>query len=215
MLENVVPIDAVHFFAFQIDCHYAKGKKLEKKHQLPSLASFHGSRPFADVSLGWHERGICVQVSVNGAFNEPDFPKFTTADSIELFFDTRDVKTTGYNTRFCHHFYFLPDPVQQNGDRIQAGEVTRFRTDDVHELCDASQLLVRSTTDKKKRIIKIFIPSESLHGYDPRQFDRLGFTYRLNRINGSKQYYSASDEDFTIESQPSLWASLRLLQEKR
>jgi hypothetical protein len=211
MLEELIPLDPVHFFAFQVDCHYVKSKRLEKKHLLPDLSEFHDATPFAEVSIGWHERGVHLLVLVSGRFDQPDFPNFQAADSIELFFDTRDVKTTGYTTRFCHHFYFLPDPFQTNGDFIRAGEITRFRTDDVHELCDASQLRVEASQEEKGRLVNIFIPSECLCGYDPAQFDRLGFTYRINRISGVRQNFSASDADFPIESQPSLWASLKLI----
>jgi hypothetical protein len=211
MLEELLALNPIHFFAFQINCYSVKNKGLEKKHLLPDLSTFYEERPFAEVSLGWERKGIYLSVNVSGRFEQPDFPNFAAADSIELFFDTRDVKTTGYTTRFCHHFYFLSDPVQLNGDSVQAGEITRFRTDDVHELCDASQLKVEAQQEKKGRRVHIFIPSECLHGFDPTQFDRLGFTYRINRINGSKQYFSASDADFPVESQPSLWASLKLV----
>lgn len=211
MLEEIIPLDPVHFFAFQMDCHAVKGKGLDKEHFLPELSSFHDERPFAQVAMGWSSKGIAVQVSVNGKFDQPDFPDFISADSIELFFDTRDVKTTGYVTRYCHHFFFLPDPVESEGNSTQAGEVTRFRSDNVHELCDASLLHIDSFYEKKQRVIGIFIPAECLYGYDPTQFDRLGFTYRINRRSGAKQYFSASDADFAIESQPSLWASLRLI----
>jgi hypothetical protein len=211
MLEEIVPLDPVHFFSFQMDCHAVIGDRLEKQHFLSDLSTFHDSIPFADVAIGWHKKGIYVQVIVPGSFDRPDFPDFFSADSIELFFDTRDVKTTGFSTRFCHHFFFLPDPFQTNDDTVQAGEITRFRTDDVHELCDASLLQVTSEREKKRRVVKIFVPSECLHGYDPAQFDRLGFTYRINRIDGSRQIFSASSADFSIESQPSLWSSLKLI----
>jgi hypothetical protein len=210
MLEEIVPLEPVHFFAFQLDCLEAKGGKLDKRHFLPDLAAFHQSTSFAQVALGWHESGIYAQVHVDGAFESSDFPNFSEADSIEFFFDTRDVKTTGFNTRFCHHFFFLPESLPTNGGLL-AGEITRFRTEDVHPLCDPSLLQVTSVKEKRKRILHIFIPSECLHGYDPTQFDRLGFTYQINRISGAKQSFSASRSDFSIESQPSLWASLKLV----
>lgn len=182
-------------------------EKLEKKHLLPDLSSFHGHPSFAEVSLGWDRGGLYVLVNVKGNFDHPGFPDLIGSDSIELFFDTRDVKTTGFTNRFSHHFFFLPEPIEVNSEWIQAGELTHFRTEDRHELCDPASLKI----EKKKGIIKIFIPSESLHGYDPTQFGRLGFTYRINRKNGSKQNFSASDADFSIESQPSLWSSLKLI----
>jgi hypothetical protein len=210
MFEELVPLEPVHFFALHIGCHQMKGEQLEKKHLFPTLSSFYKAPPFATLSLGWQERGIFCAVQIEGAFDRPSFPHFVEGDSVELFFDTRDVKTTGYTTRFCHHFYFLPYKVADE-EVPQAGEITRFRTEDLHELCDPALLQVETIRLKKGSLMKIFIPSESLHGYDPLLFDRLGFTYRINRIGGFSQNFSASGSDFAIESYPSVWASLKLI----
>lgn len=212
MLEEVIPLTPVHFFSFQVDCHYFK-KNLERRHKLPDLSPFHGDFAFAEMFLGWNEKGIALEARVNAPFDESEFPDFQSGDSIELFIDTRDVKTTAYPTKFCHHFYFLPVPFEENGDAIQAGEVTRFRADDAHELCDPSKLIVVSEKGRREQIVKILMPAECLHGYDPVLINRLGFSYRINKKNGHRQFFSANDADFTIESQPSLWASLKLLKE--
>lgn len=211
MLEDLVPLNPIAFFAFQIECFSIGTKKWEKRHRLPDLTSFHNTQPFADIFLGWHKQGIEAEVIVKGSFNSPSFPNLAQGDSIEFFFDTRDVKTTGFTTKFCHHFFFLPDPLFNHDDSIQGGEMTRFRTEDRHELCESRLLKIESESGRKERKIKIFIPSECLHGYDPSQFDRLGFTYRINRVDGSRQNFSASDSDFAIESQPALWSSLKLI----
>ena len=91
---------------------------------------------------------------------------------------------------------------------MQAGEVTRFRTEDVHKLCNPSSLKIKKV---KKGKFEIFIPTECLYGYDVNVFNQLGFTYRINRINSTSQFFSAHDQDFSIEQQPSLWASLKLI----
>lgn len=206
MLEDLVPLTPVHFFRIQADCRY--GKPLSRKSALPDLSSLNGQSLFAHLLMGWSEEGIHLHIETDVKFNEPDFPHFREADSFEFFIDTRDVKTSGFNTRFCHHFFFLPEPVQNNGDSIQAGEITRFRTEDAHSLCDSEKLQIKRSGRKE---FEIFIPSECLHGYDPSQFNRMGFTYRINRKNNASQYFSAHDEDFSIEQQPSLWASLALI----
>ena len=109
----------------------------------------------------------------------------------------------GFITRFCHHFVFLPKPV----DGICAQEITAFRTDDRHELCDASLLHVEGDFQKRSYSLKIFIPAECLHGYDPSSFDRLGFSYRIHRFGGDPQHFTLSSEYFVIEKEPSLWCS--------
>lgn len=211
-LDEVVPFSPAHFFALQIDCLAIQGKAFTKKHLLPDLSFFYADPNFADVYIGWSREGIALRFVVETPFDEPTFPDLQKGDSIELFFDTRDVKTTGYTTRFCHHFYILPVPLAENGEAIQAGEVTRFRTEDVHELCDSSKIIVQAAQEKKKRVIDVLLPAECLYGYDPLQVNRMGFTYRLNRRDSRKQFFSASSEDFSIEQQPSLWASLKLVE---
>lgn len=212
-MEDLIPLNPIHFFSIELPCFYLKkneGRKWEKKHLLADLSSFQGEHSFAEVFLGWNEEGIHAEISVAAPFDTVRLPDYYQGDYIEFFFDTRDVKSTGYTTRFCHHFYFLPTLPEESEEWAQAAEVTRFRTEDKHELCDSAKLFIDSKKEKKMQVIKIFIPAECLYGYDPSQFDRLGFTYRIGRQNGQEQYFSASDEDFSIEQQPSLWASLTL-----
>jgi hypothetical protein len=211
MLEEIVPLEPVHFFAFQMDCHYVE-KRVGGEHVLSDLTPFQDQNSFAQVFLGWHERGVYVCIEVTGTFGHPNFPRLIEGDSVELFIDTRDVKTTGFTTRFCHHFFFLPYPVSTSGtESVQAGEITHFRTENGHPLCDPTLLELRSVKGKKRHTLDIFIPAECLYGYDPKEFDRLGFAYRINRIDGSKQHFSANSHNFSIESQPYLWASFKLL----
>ena len=215
-LENLEPLSPIDFFAVQIDCLYAQNKELsQKRHALVDLTPFHGESAFARVWMGWHEEGICIRVDIplSHPFNYSLFPDFQKGDSIEFFFDTRDVKATGYATRFCHHFFFLPEPVRREERLIQAGEVTRFRSEDAHPLCDPDKLLIQTIKKKHEQQVIIFVPSDFLHGYDPIQFNRLGFTYRINRWKGSSQMFSASDQDFPIEQHPSLWASCFLIRD--
>ncbi len=181
---EVAPLTPVSFFAFQIDCFHLK-ERFTDKHKLPDLSSFQGEIPFVDLFLGWNLKGISVLLA--GSF-----------DALDLFLDTRDRKTTTFPTRFCHHFYFLPD---------KGEEVTRFRTDDAHELCNPSLLRIQKKTSGR---YEIFIPSEALHGFDPDEFDRLGFNYRIHSEGKPTQQFSLDDHDFVPEKHPSLWASLKL-----
>jgi hypothetical protein len=176
---------------------------------LPSSSPFCDEIAFADVALGWSREGILATVIVNQALMRTIYPEIQKGDSIEFFIDTRDVKTSGYNTRFCHHFYFLPEMI----DGHNAGELTRFRTEDSHSHCDPSLLKVKMHKKRNSYELEIFIPSECLNGYDPNQFDRIGFTYRINRPDGPSQHFSVITEEYRhIEEQPSLWSSLRLVQ---
>ncbi len=205
--EESFAISPVNFFQFRVDCHYATNGLTGQRYVLPYTSKLCGEEYFAKVALGWNENGLECQVEISQPFHQASYPDVTRGDSVELMIDTRDVKTSGYNTRFCHHFFFLPEAIEG----IQAGELTRFRTEDRHELCDPKDLKVKGQMSSKSYTLKIFIPSHCLVGYDPEQFDRLGFTYRINRSHGHPQHFSVVTSDFQIEQQPSLWSSLKLI----
>ncbi len=211
MLENSsFSLNPVHFFALSCDCH-----ALSDKDQLPSLTAYAlpstqrltQENAFAKIAMGWHEEGVALQIQVNQAIKHISYPQIEQGDSVELFFDTRDLKSSGFNTRFCHHFFFLPQAVEG----ISKGEKTHFRTEDSHPLCDPQVLHCQMQAKKEGYQMKIFIPSQCLYGYDPKQFDRLGFTYRINRAGDAAQHFAVVSQDYQIEQQPSLWGSIQLV----
>lgn len=210
-----IPLAPVNYFQLAFDCYkceFNSKKDLPSKCFLPSTSPLCDEYNFAKVGLAWSNEGITVQVKVNQKFERVEYPNVSHGDCIELFFDTRDVKTSGFNTRFCHHFFFLPESI----DGHQAGEITHFRTEDRHDLCDPSLLKVVRIDPfliKNSYTLKIFVPSQCLHGYDPEQFDRLGFAYRINRAHGEPQHLSAVTREYNIAQQPSLWSSVKLVHE--
>lgn len=207
--EQKVSLTPVHFFGLRSDC-----KKLLKPgappslsgHLLPGAADLCDEEEFAKVGMGWHEEGLGLLIQLDEPFTKSVYPDIAKGDSVEIMIDTRDIKTAGFNTRFCHHFYFLPKEIEGH----QAGEITRFRTEDRHPLCDFKLLKCDTKLSSHGYVMKVFIPSECLHGYDPKQFDRIGFTYRINRAGGPSQHFAVSSNEFVIDQQPSLWASLHL-----
>lgn len=210
--EEFVPYSPVSFFQLGFECSFIEMKGWQKDieahrhYQIPDTSSFCNEEAFAKLSMGWNPEGLLFSVKVDEPYTQVFYPDVSRGDSVELFIDTRDVKTSGFNTRFCHHFFFLPVEV----DGHFAGEITRFRTEDTHPLCDPKELKINSYLHGKGYGLKIFIPSQCLTGYDPQQFDRLGFTYRINRAGGRSQHFSVVSEEFGLEQQPSLWSSVRL-----
>lgn len=204
--DQIAPIAPVHFFALQMPVLRRDVRvedSLDEKCLLPSLEDLCTEENFAHIYLAWSKEGIHCEAAFQSAFTSSYYPRIDQGDSIELMIDSRDVKAP-FNTRFCHHFVFLPKEV----DGHQAVELTKFRTEDRHDLCDPAELFVKRLNSKR---IKIFIPSRCLVGYDPEQFRRLGFTYKINRFNGAPQHFAAVSDDFQIEQQPALWSSLRLV----
>lgn len=182
-------------------------KIAEKKYKIPDASFLCAEDSFAEVYMGWSLEGLHFLVHSKSGKGQAFFPDVTRGDSAELFIDTRDIKTSGVVNKFCHHFFFLPNAVND----LDKGEITRFRTEDSHELCTSKDLFLESESSDKGYELKIFIPAACLYGYDPREFNRLGFTYRINRLSGAPQHFSVISEEFPIEQQPSLWASANLI----
>ena len=214
-MEELTPITPVNFFQMSLECRHLDlggnfprlNGKSRKKFLLPDTSALCHEEHFADVTMGWKKEGIEFLFNVDKKFEEAYYPDVVRGDSVEIFIDTRDVKTSGYNTRFCHHFFFLPEAVEGH----QAGELTHFRTEDVHELCDPNELKIKAHVKANQYVLHAWIPRECLFGYDPEQFDRLGFSYRINRPYWESQHFSVVTEDYQLEQQPSLWSSLRLV----
>lgn len=215
-MEENISLTPINFFQIGIECKrlppdkqapFSLTMKNYQKYLLPDLSTLNGSDRFAKVALGWSPDGLELFSYVDVPYARAYYPQFEKGDSFELCIDTRDVKTSGYNTRFCHHFVFLPEAVEG----ISAAEITKFRTEDAHELCLSSDLQVKSTLKSNHYLLQCFIPAQCLQGYDPDQFERLGMTYRVNRSVGSPEQFSVLAEEFKFQEQPSLWASVRLI----
>lgn len=211
--QEAVPFSPVNFFQISAQCHHLESQffpglslKNYRKYLLPNTSALCAEERFAEIAMAWHQLGIEFFAEIKEPMARVTHPNVHQGDSVEIFIDTRDVKTSGYNTRFCHHFFFLPEAVEG----VIAGEITRFRTEDVHDLCDSNELKVQSVLKNNGYHMHIFIPTQCLYGYDPGQFNRLGFTYRINRSGGSAQHFSVVSEEYQIEQQPSLWSSLIL-----
>jgi hypothetical protein len=199
-LDQISPILPVDFFSVALTL------KEGCTEPLPLFADLLFEETFADISMGWEAKGLHFQIASKKSFEDAFFPDYRKGDSVELFLDTRDLKSAGFLTRFCHHFVFFPKELEEGGSQ----EVTRFRTDDRHELCDPRLLECSCEFKRKGFLMKIFIPSECLYGYDPNSFDRIGFTYRINRPKGDPQHFVVSSDYLAIEQQPSLWSSIQM-----
>lgn len=208
--DTDVAINPVGFFGLRFDilpCDAAAPTKLAARYRLPDTTDLTGDYPEAEVRAGWSAEGLAFTIIVRSKFERAVYPQIDKGDAVELFIDTRDVKTSGFNTRFCHRFFFLPEA----SDGHQKGELTHFRTEDAHPHCEADDLGLSVEQSSTTCAYKIFIPSRCLVGYDTDQFQRIGLTYRIHVAGESPQHLSAMTSDFRIEEQPSLWATGRMV----
>ncbi len=204
---NSIDLLPVNYFPLEFNCHYSGSSKLTQSHKVPRTSGLLCEEEFAEVSLGWNEEGVAVFAAVGQPLEQSVYPDPEFGDSIEIFIDTRDIKSAGFNHRFCHHFVFLTEPVEGS----QAMEATRFRTEDVHELCDPKDLEVKTSCKRSSYNMSIWIPASCLHGFDTRQSKCLGFTYRVNRSGGDAQHFSLHTAEYQIDQNPALWSTMRLV----
>jgi hypothetical protein len=169
-----------------------------------------GEESFADLYCGWSEERLAFACDVHLPFTRVIEGDFRKGDSLELFIDTRDLKSKGVISRFCHHFVFTPGELQGFHGR----EVTRFRNEDIHRLCHPEDLQVEVDIQAKGYRLDIEIPTQCLFGFDPVASPRIGFTYRLNRSGGAPQHFAVSSEEYAIEQHPATWGTFKLEKEE-
>jgi hypothetical protein len=175
-----------------------------KKKVLPDWTGLVGEEPFAEVTFLWTSSGVQVGVSVQKSLSKVIYPEFRQGDALELFFDTRDIKTAILPTKFCHHFILLPEEV--NG--VQGQERVCPRTDDPHPLADPSAIGLEVKKGRSSYAMEITLPASILYGFTPETFPRLGFSYVLHREGGKPQHFSSPL--LAIEGHPYLWPTLML-----
>ena len=146
---------------------------------------------FADVSLCWDAKGVYAHVFFKKKCEAALYPEYQKGDSVEIFIDTRDLKKVHSLTEFCHHFVFLP---HQEKKEVSGYEVTRFSRESAHALADPNLLKGQTTHKRFSYEMEITIPQKALFGYDPKNFPRLGFTYRVNRYALPAQHFSVSSK---------------------
>jgi hypothetical protein len=215
MMEERISLKGSFLFQLHIDCpriknppaaeHLAKLKSNQLS-PLPDPEDLTAEDTFASLSCGWSPEGLFFEALVQQGIKKVMLP-FEKGDSLEIFLDTRHLQNALSIHRFCHHFYFLPEAFEGQ----QAAEVTKFRNEERHPLCNPKDLKVETQKKPHYYSMKIFIPAESLHGFDPEQFPKLGLAYRLNRAGGHPQ--SLSPKDAPINHSPALWSTLKLQKE--
>lgn len=211
LFEDLPALSPVQFFGLTADSFFIRGAfKPERDHLLPSTADLLDEESFAEIYTAWNFEKLYFYISIRRPFQKVGEVDFRAGDSVELFIDTRDLKTKGIVTRFCHHFVFFPVETQNFLGR----EITRFRNEDTHRLCHPEDFQVSSELDEKSYRLSIEIPAHCLHGYDPLSFSRIGFTYRINRFGAAPQHFAVSSAEYIIEQHPATWGTLKLIKDE-
>jgi hypothetical protein len=196
VLKDLKPLSPSAFFEVRGKIPKAEKKRQFKKGLLPNTTGLTGEGRLISLALLWSPVGIYVEMGCKLGIEN--------GDQLELFMDTRDLKTSNVITRFCHHFSF-------DLEEMTGAEVTRFRGEDSHELADSDLITIKTEVKRTSYRVEIALPKEILYGYDPVEFKRLGFCYRFKRKNGENEHFNLSSDYFNLEKHPALWASMELM----
>jgi hypothetical protein len=212
-----------HRFLFRMahPCPYVKGIPLEDGDELFELpesgridnfAAMDDRKNFAEISLAWNDFGLAFQAIVKAKDQEPqgDAAKPRGSDSVSLFIDTRDARTSHRASRYCHHFYFLPTGGGPELDEPTFGQMKIHRALQDAPLCNSGDFPFRCDRIRSGYKIQAFLPAAVLNGYDPEQNPRLGFFYWVHDNELGDQTLGVGSEFPYIED-PSLWSVLELV----
>jgi len=205
-------------FRFAAPCHYASelwsasGVKLGEQHRLPCFAELEGKRPFADMRLGWSERGLALCVAIEGKQQPPwcRDSKIEDSDGVQLWIDTRNTQNIHRAGRFCHRFAFLPVGSGRRLDEPTAALLAINRAKESPREIDPRQLRVRAERTSGGYRLAAHIPAETLTGFNPADHPALGFSYAvIDRELGWQSFTVGQELPFAED--PSLWGTLDLV----
>lgn len=197
------------FYEFQLECKRHQEEPfrlLRDDFLLPPLGKLWNEEIFAKAYMAWSETALYFTFVVESSPWQVFYPQVSRGDSIELFVDTKNLKSARLATRFCHHFFFLPERIEG----LVTGEITHFRTEDTHPLCNPDDIEYKVTHTKKGYRADFVLTERCLVGFQPTEGACIGLSYRVNRFNGSPQHFAPSSLRLPLDQCPYLWPEVRL-----
>lgn len=206
------------FFSFSFPCRYRQEepaidgnlKDWDDSYLVPDLTSVDGEKPFAPLYMAWDERGIWFAWQVKGKTRYKIDPRnYWRGDCLEVWIDTRDLKGAGRANRYCHHFYFLPGGSGPGGRGPIARHTTVDRAREQAPPCPEGSIDVGLRRLKRSYQMEVRLPAEGLNGFQPGEFDRLGFNYVLHDIEHGSQSWSIGRAP-PLGNDPGNWGTVEL-----
>ncbi|MGI5832855.1 MAG: hypothetical protein ACOX6D_10070 [Thermoguttaceae bacterium] len=172
-------------------------------------------QPEFHFRMGWREDGLFLTVLLAGK----KFPvqvnprKLEASDSFSFMLDTRDVRIIHRATKFCHRFLLTPaDPRHSNqATRPSVVWLPIHRAKAHPNPVDTSRFEIACDTQPGGWSLSLFMPGDTLTGYDPKEYSRIGVGFILfdNEFGSISQQLP---DDFPVMEDPSLWAAVDLIE---
>ena len=209
------------FFSFSFRCRYREAAPVvdgnlrdwDDSFRIPDLMGVEGQASFADVYMGWNDDGLYFAVEVPRKKSYKIDPKnYWHGDCLELWIDTRDVKDSHRANRFCHHFFFTPGGSGRDGKSPIGRQTSIDKAREQAPPCPEESIRVGLRRLTRSYRMEVALPAEGMNGFQPREFERLGFNYVLRDIDCGTQSWSVS-RDPHLAHDPSTWGSVDLVHE--
>jgi hypothetical protein len=178
---------------------------------VPSLAELDGRRDFAELRVGWNERGLGLTLIVRGKrlplACDPERPDQT--DGLRLWIDTRHTQSVHRAGRFCHHFELLPTGGGRSGDQPIVVQRPVARAQEDARFTESESFPIQAEVARTGYWMDAWFPADTLQGYEPVSQPELGFYSMIHDAELGDQPLSVGAE-FPFASDPSLWGTLQL-----
>lgn len=212
-----MPLDIPNriYFTYSFPCQYRKkAPQIDGdlgdwggEYLVPELGVLEDMPKIADVYMAWNKEGLYFAVDVKK--KKPvrsNYARHWTGDSFQIWLDTRDVKTARRASRYGHQFNCMPTGGGDHEDQaiVKPTQIDRSRAR--WNMPEPDLLPIASNITDRGYTMEICIPTETLTGYDPDEFPRLGFTYYLNNSEWPPQWWSAG-RDLRVYIDPSTWGT--------
>lgn len=186
-------------------------RALSNEYRLADMNALDNRPAFADFRAGWNDDGLLFNVLVAGKKDKIkcDSEKPLVSDGLQLWIDTRNTPGVHRANRFCHLFCVLPTGSGKNKQEPSARQLEIPRCRETAPMDASESLRCKSSIYDDGYSLSLWIPAESLNGFDPDQSPVLGFYYAVFDNELGTQTLGLGQE-FPYHSDPSLWQSLEL-----
>ena len=177
---------------------------------LPDLMPVEGLDAYATLYMAWNEDALYFGLEVpRKTTYKLDPRKPANGDCLELFLDTRDVKDAHRGNRYCHRFFFLPGGTGKDGKSPIGRQSSLEKAREQAPPCPEESIAVGLRRLKRSYQMEIALPANGLNGFEPRDFNRIGFTYILHDSQHGLQTWSAG-RDVQVAQDPGTWGTVEL-----
>lgn len=186
---------------------------------LPNFQALGGRESWFEVRAGWEPGGLALAFEIFGKTRPIQSDPYAIGgrDEIEIWIDTRDTREIHRASRFCRRFLVTFPESEKSGPLkadVAALKIARAQTDAPPLKPGLIDARAETTPDGDGYRLTLFFPAEALHGFDPETNRRLGFAYRIGDPERGDSFLTLGRE-FPIGEDPSLWATLCLVDESR